>query len=250
MKELYKTLFSCIDNTVLGGDDTAERIEKLCSNSLQMKNEAAGISHVAAVCVYPVFVKQAKTILKDSDIKVASVAGAFPAGQSPIEVKISEVRYALEQGADEIDMVISRGSFLEGNFNKVQDEVAQIKQACGEKTLKVILETGELKTAENIYKASMLAIEGGADFIKTSTGKISVGATLEAAESMLKSIRDYREKTQKWVGFKAAGGISTPEEALQYYKLAQNILGEKEINNQKFRIGASRLTDKLFDVLL
>lgn len=250
MKELYKTLFSCIDNTVLGGDDTAERIEKLCSNSLQMKNEAAGISHVAAVCVYPVFVKQAKTILKDSDIKVASVAGAFPAGQSPIEVKISEVRYALEQGADEIDMVISRGSFLEGNFNKVQDEVAQIKQACGEKTLKVILETGELKTAENIYKASMLAIEGGADFIKTSTGKISVGATLEAAESMLKSIRDYREKTQKWVGFKAAGGISTPEEALQYYKLAQNVLGEKEINNQKFRIGASRLTDKLFDVLL
>lgn len=250
MKELYKTLFSCIDNTVLGGDDTAERIEKLCTNSLQMKNEAAGISHVAAVCVYPVFVKQAKTILKDSDIKVASVAGAFPAGQSPIEVKISEVRYALEQGADEIDMVISRGSFLEGNFNKVQDEVAQIKQACGEKTLKVILETGELKTAENIYKASMLAIEGGADFIKTSTGKISVGATLEAAESMLKSIRDYREKTQKWVGFKAAGGISTPEEALQYYKLAQNILGEKEINNQKFRIGASRLTDKLFDVLL
>lgn len=250
MKELYKTLFSCIDNTVLGGDDTAERIEKLCSNSLQMKNEAAGISHVAAVCVYPVFVKQAKTILKDSDIKVASVAGAFPAGQSPIEVKISEVRYALEQGADEIDMVISRGSFLEGNFNKVQDEVAQIKQACGEKTLKVILETGELKTAENIYKASMLAIEGGADFIKTSTGKISVGTTLEAAESMLKSIRDYREKTQKWVGFKAAGGISTPEEALQYYKLAQNVLGEKEINNQKFRIGASRLTDKLFDVLL
>lgn len=250
MKELYKTLFSCIDNTVLGGDDTAERIEKLCTNSLQMKNEAAGISHVAAVCVYPVFVKQAKTILKDSDIKVASVAGAFPAGQSPIEVKISEVRYALEQGADEIDMVISRGSFLEGNFNKVQDEVAQIKQACGEKTLKVILETGELKTAENIYKASMLAIEGGADFIKTSTGKISVGATLEAAECMLKSIRDYREKTQKWVGFKAAGGISTPEEALQYYKLAQNVLGEKEINNQKFRIGASRLTDKLFDVLL
>lgn len=249
MNEQYKTLFSCIDNTVLGGDDTADRIAKLCSSSLEMKDEAAGIDNVAAVCVYPVFVKQAKTLLKASPIKVASVAGAFPAGQSPIEVKISEVRYALEQGADEIDMVISRGSFLEGDYEKVRREVAQIKEACGENTLKVILETGELKTPENIYQASMLAMEGGADFIKTSTGKIPVGATLEAAEIMLKSIRDYRQKTQKWVGFKAAGGISTPEEALQYYKLAQNILGEENINKQKFRIGASRLTDKLFNIL-
>ena len=249
MNEKLKNLFSCIDNTALGGDDTRERIQTLCSRSLEMVDESKGIHPVAAVCVYPVFVRQAKQLLKDSSIRVVSVAGAFPAGQSPIEVKLKEVEFALREGADEIDMVLSRGSFLEGEKAKCFDEIAAIKQCCGTKTLKVILETGELKTPENIGEASMLAMEAGADFIKTSTGKIGVGATLQAAECMLKAINKYRQNTSKLIGFKAAGGISTPEEALAYYELAEHIVGKEMLTNQKFRIGASRLTEKLYSVL-
>ena len=247
--DLYKRLFSCIDNTSLGGDDTKERIAQLCHSSLQMQDAERGIDHVAAVCVYPVFVAQAKQLLAQSDIQVASVAGAFPAGQSPIEIKLQEVRYALDQGADEIDMVLSRGSFLEGERQKVFDEVAAIKECCGNHHLKVILETGELKTPDNIYDAGMLAMEAGADFIKTSTGKIAVGATLEASQSMLQAIADFYKKTKKWVGFKAAGGISTPEVALEYYHLAEKVYGAKNITKQIFRIGASRLTNSLYALL-
>lgn len=244
MKEQLIRIFSCIDNTALGGDDTQERIQKLCQSSLDMQTER--ISHVAAVCVYPVFVRQAKNMLKDSGIHVASVAGAFPAGQSPIEVKLQEVRYALDEGADEIDMVLSRGAFIEGRVNQCFDEVAAIKEVCGNRTLKVILETGELKEAKLIYDASMLSMKAGADFIKTSTGKIAVGATLEVAQVMLNAIKEFAKISKKMVGFKAAGGISTPEEALEYYKLAQETYGLEGITDQKFRIGASRLTEKLF----
>lgn len=249
MIQKYKKIFSCIDNTSLGGDDTQERIDNLCSSSLQMIDSERGIFHVAAVCVYPVFVRQAKARLEASGIKVASVAGAFPSGQSPIEVKIQEVKYALEEGADEIDMVISRGAFLEGKYTQVQSEVEAIKNVCGDKTLKVILETGELQSAENIYKASMLAMEAGADFIKTSTGKIPVGATIEAARTMLKAISDFYKNSKKLIGFKAAGGISTPEEALLYFDEAVKVYGLENITNQKFRIGASRLTQKLYGFL-
>lgn len=207
------------------------------------------LGRVAAVCVYPRFVSVAKRVLDNSGIMVASVAGAFPHGQLPINLKVEEVKYAIGEGADEIDMVLSRGALLAGEDNVVRDEVAMMKEACQGKTLKVILETGELPSPTLIRKASILAIEGGADFIKTSTGKIGVGATLEAAEVMLKCIADSVKINKKRVGFKAAGGISTPEEALAYAEMAKKILGEEYINNQSFRIGASRLTDRLYSIL-
>ena len=249
IQEGLRRVFTCIDNTTLEGSDTHERVEQLCRRSMELHDDARGIDHVAAVCVYPVFVRQARNILINSGIRVASVAGAFPSGQSPLEVKLHEVKYAVDEGADEIDMVISRGSFLEGDYNKVFDEVAAIRAITQGRTLKVILETGELKTPENIMKASELAIDAGADFIKTSTGKIAISATLEAAEAMLTTIKKYYERTGKRVGFKAAGGISTPEEVLKYYQLTERIMGLEYINNQFFRIGASRLTEKLFSFL-
>lgn len=250
--ETYDSLrrvFSCIDNTTLEGSDTRAKVEKLCNRSLMLQDSGRGINHVAAVCVYPVFVKLASQCLRGSGIHVASVAGAFPAGQSPLFVKLQEVRYALDEGADEIDMVISRGSLLEGDYAKVFDEIAEIKSEVGERTLKVILETGELPNSELIAKASELAIKAGADFIKTSTGKIAVSATLDASEVMLKIIKKHYEETGRWVGFKAAGGISTPEEVLKYYDLTVKILGKEQTTNQFFRIGASRLTERLFGFL-
>ena len=247
--EALKRVFTCIDNTTLEGNDTYKKVEALCRRSMELNDAKRGIGHVAAVCVYPVFVKQARGLLHGSGIKVASVAGAFPHGQSPLKVKLEEVRYALDEGAEEIDMVLSRGLLLEGEYNRVREEVAMMKGLCAEKTLKVILETGELPSERYIRKASELAIEGGADFIKTSTGKIAVNATLEAAEVMLEVIKNHYEHTGKWIGFKAAGGISTPDEVLKYEQLAERIIGEKQITNQFFRIGASRLTDRLFAFL-
>lgn len=247
--EGLRQVFTCIDNTTLEGSDTRERVERLCQRSMELQDAGRGIGHVAAVCVYPVFVRQARKCLCGSGIRVASVAGAFPAGQSPLPVKLMEVQYALDEGADEIDMVISRGSLLEGDYRKVQEEVAEIREISEGRTLKVILETGELQTPELIAKASELAIAGGADFIKTSTGKIAVNATLEAAEVMLGVIKKHYEETGRWVGFKAAGGISTPDEVLKYYHLACRIVGKKQTTNQFFRIGASRLTERLFTFL-
>jgi len=244
-----RTVFSCIDNTTLEGNDTRQRVEELCYSSLNMVDEKRGIGPVAAVCVYPVFVRQACQLLKGSGIRVASVAGAFPSGQSPLPVKLAEVQYAIDEGADEIDMVISRGVLIEGNENYVFDEISSIRHCCQEKTLKVILETGELLSSSLVLKASEIAINAGADFIKTSTGKIAVSATPEASRVMLETIRTHHEKTGKWVGFKAAGGISTLEQALLYYNLTASIVGEKQINNQFFRIGSSRLPHRLFSFL-
>ena len=244
-----RQIFSCIDNTTLEGSDNNARVEQLCRRSLELQDAAQGISHVAAVCVYPIFVAHARKCLEGSNIKVASVAGGFPSGQIPLQLKLQEVRYAVDEGADEIDMVISRGAFLAGDYARVYDEIAAICEEAKGKTLKVILETGELQTPENIAHASELAIEAGADFIKTSTGKIAVSATLEAAEIMLQTIANFHKKTGKWVGFKAAGGISTPEEVLKYYILAKNIVGVEQTTNQYFRIGASRLTERLFSFL-
>lgn len=244
-----RQVFSCIDNTTLEGSDNTARVEQLCRRSLELQDAGQGIGHVAAVCVYPVFVSFARKCLEGSGIKVASVAGGFPAGQMPLPLKLQEVRYAVEEGADEIDMVISRGAFLAGDYARVADEIAAIREEAKDCTLKVILETGELKTPENIARASQIAMEAGADFIKTSTGKIAVSATLEAAEVMLRNIAIFHNKTGRWVGFKAAGGISTPEEVLKYYHLAQEIVGTEHTTNQFFRIGASRLTECLFDFL-
>ncbi len=247
--EALKCVYTCIDNTTLEGYDTHQRVQQLCQHSIDLQDESKGIGHVAAVCVYPVYVRLAKKCLEGSGISVASVAGAFPSGQSPIAVKLHEVQYAIDEGADEIDTVISRGSFLEGNYNKVYDEIAAIREITSGHILKVILETGELCSSDNIAKASELAIAAGADFIKTSTGKIAVSATLEAAEVILKTIKKHHDTTNKWVGFKAAGGISTPEEVLKYYLLATQIVGKKQTTNQFFRIEASRLTNRLFDFL-
>ncbi len=245
--EAYRFVLSVIDLTTLEGSDNAQKINELCQTAISFKDEARHIPSTAAVCVYPPFVAQAKQLLKGTDIHVASVAGAFPAGQSPIEIKVAEVKYAVNAGADEIDMVISRGKFLEGNYQEVFDEIVAIKKACGEAHLKVILETGELKTADNIYAASMMAMEAGADFIKTSTGKISVNATPESFLIMLDAINDYYKQTGKIVGMKPAGGISDAETSILYVKILENVLGEKWLNKQYFRIGASRLAKKIIE---
>lgn len=244
--EAYRFILSCIDLTTLEGNDNALKINELCSVAKSLKNEVRSMPSTAAVCVYPPFVAQAKQLLKGTDIKVASVAGAFPAGQSPIEIKVAEVRYAVQAGADEIDMVISRGKFLEGHHKEVADEIKAIKKACGSSVLlKVILETGELKTPDNIYDASMLAMHSGADFIKTSTGKIAVNATPEAFIVMMDAIADFYKETGKMVSIKAAGGISDAETAMLYVKMLEQVLGEKWLDKSHFRIGASRLANRV-----
>ncbi len=248
--EAYKKILSLIDLTTLEGSDTEKKIISLCNKAKGYKLKGKGIPNVAAVCVYPPFVKIAKKNLEDTGIKVASVAGAFPSGQSPLFVKIEEVKYAINEGADEIDMVISRGKFLEGNYQEVFDEIAAIKYVCGDKHLKVILETGELESLKNIRKASEIAINAGADFIKTSTGKISPAATEPAFIVMLDTIKEYYEKTEKMIGVKPAGGISEPWQALNYLVLVKDILGDKWLNKNYFRIGASRLADKILTEIL
>ncbi len=243
----YRFILNVIDLTTLAGSDNAQKIAQLCEKALSFKSAEKNIPTTAAVCVYPPFVAQAKSLLKGTGVQVASVAGAFPAGQSPIEIKIAEVAYTVAQGADEIDMVISRGKFLEGDYQTVYNEIAAIKAACGQAHLKVILETGELKTADNIYKASQLAIAAGADFIKTSTGKIDVNATPESFLVMLDAIKAHYDETGVMIGMKPAGGIADAETAIYFLKILENVLGEKWLTNRYFRIGASRLADKIYE---
>ncbi|NQU34338.1 MAG: deoxyribose-phosphate aldolase [Bacteroidetes bacterium] len=240
------SILSLIDLTTLSGDDTEKRITDLCNKATSYENKVAGISNVAAVCVYPIFAKLVSSLLSSTEVKTACVAGAFPSGQSPLNIRILEVEDAVNNGADDIDMVISRGKLIEGNFNYVYNEVAAIKKACGKTHLKVILETGELGTVQNIRKASELSILGGADFIKTSTGKIQPAATIEAFIIMLDTIKEYFDKTGIMIGIKPAGGISEVDDAIIYYFLVSEILGEKWLNNQYFRIGASRLADNVY----
>ena len=241
-KETLKFALSCIDLTSLEGSDTSEKITALCEKAISIPT--------AAVCVYPVFVKQAKALLDETFIQTATVAGAFPAGQIPIELKIKEVAYAIEQGAQEIDMVISRGKFLEGQYDEVASEIAAIKKICGPNILlKVILETGELKDLELIFKASELAMDAGADFIKTSTGKIPVNATPESFATMCIAIKKFHQKTGKQIGIKPAGGISDVETTLFFVKILENILGTEWMTPRLFRIGASRLADVLLNEL-
>ena len=243
-------MLNFVDLTTLEGSDNADRIEQLCEKGISLPAMGEGIRGVAAVCVYPSFVALAADILQGTGIKVASVAAGFPSGQIPLHLKVNEVEYAVEQGADEIDIVISRGTFLEGDFEQVFDEIAMLKEACGDAHLKVILETGELGTLTNIKIASLLAIDAGANFIKTSTGKIPVAATPEAAWVMLTCIKEHFEATGNKIGFKAAGGISDPMQALLYTKLVEKILGKEWLNNSLFRIGASRLVDRLMEKIV
>ncbi len=248
--QVLQLALNLIDLTTLEGNDTHIKVEELCRKAKGFSFQHSNLLNTAAVCVYPVFIETAKKVLSNSEVKVASVAGAFPSGQSPIEVKVAEVEYAVSKGADEIDMVISRGLFLEGEYQTVSNEIKAIKKVCKEAHLKVILETGELQTYENIYKASVIAMESGADFIKTSTGKININATPEAAFVMVSAIKEFFEKTTKMVGFKPAGGIATPEDAILYIKIVENVLGEKWLNNKYFRIGASRLADRLVEKII
>jgi deoxyribose-phosphate aldolase len=248
-REALETLFSCIDLTTLEGTDNKKRINGLCEQALEFKNVLNGKT-VAAVCVYSPFIRQSKSVLKGSDICVATVACAFPSGQLPLSLKIEEVKWAVSEGADEIDMVISRGKLLEGDFDAIYEEVSQVKKACGTSHLKVILETGELQTVQLIRKACELAIQGGADFLKTSTGKISPAATPEAVVIMLDTIKEYHIATNIKIGLKPAGGISEPENALLYYKLVKEIVGKDWLNNKLFRIGASRLAEKIKTLLI
>lgn len=247
IKVYAKKCVSFIDLTTLEGSDTFEKVRILCDKGMK-PSVIPGLS-CAAICIYPRFISFTKNKLKGSGLKTASVATSFPSGQVPLDLKLQEVKYCIEQGAEEIDMVILRGEFLSGNYELVKDEIRQIKGLCNSSKhpvhLKVILETGELKTNENIYNASVLAIEGGADFIKTSTGKINPAATIESAYVMLMAIKEHYENTGKRVGFKPAGGIRTTEEALQYVSLVKNVVGNEWLKPELFRIGASSLLDNL-----
>ena len=246
---IYKTILGLIDLTTLNGNDTNEKVKNLCRQAVAFENKELGTPKTAAVCVYPVFAGTVSEELKGTGIQTACVAGAFPSGQSPLAARLLEVNYALEHGADEIDMVISRGRLIEGDANFVLQEVKAHKAACGDKHLKVILETGELKTPALIRQACEIALEGGADFLKTSTGKVVPAATHEAVLIMLDTINEYFKSEGRKVGIKPAGGISTPHEALNYYLLVKNVLGEKWLNNQLFRIGASRLAGNLYQAI-
>lgn len=244
-RETMIQILSIVDLTTLEGTDNEARISAICDKAKRLQSIADDIPGVAAVCFYPPFVRQARQELEGTGIHVASVAGAFPSGQSSLAVKVEEVKFAVGEGADEIDTVISRGRMLAGDYSFVSDEVAAIKEACGEAHLKVILETGELQSVELIRKASEIAIEAGADFIKTSTGKVQPAATPEAFYIMADTIREYHARTGNKVGIKPAGGISTPEQALIYRNILLELLGNEWLNKKLFRIGASRLTDAL-----
>lgn len=248
--ESLKTIFQCIDFTTLEAFDNETKINDFCSKALSFKDNDLHIS-VPAVCIYSPFVRQAKELLRGSGIKVATVACAFPSGQMPFELKRREVEYCVEQGADEVDMVISRGTFLAGRLDEVYEEIKSVRKACAPPVrLKVILETGELKSVENIRRASEMAINAGADFIKTSTGKSPVSATPLAAIIMCDTIKEYFEATGRMVGFKPAGGMSTIDDALTYFYIVREVLGDRWLNKDYFRVGTSRLAGKVMDELM
>ena len=236
-----------MDLTTLEGQDTPGKAAALCSKAMRPDPVDVSVPSVAAVCVYPNLVQHAKARLGESGVKVASVATAFPSGQSPTEIKVAEARAVVELGADEVDMVIDRGAFLSGRYAKVFDEIVRVKEACGDVHLKVILETGELGTYDNVRRASLLAIAAGADFVKTSTGKISPAATLPVTLCMMEAVRDVYVETGRKIGIKPAGGIRASKQAVQYLVTLYETLGPEWMTPDLFRFGASSL---LNDVLL
>ena len=242
-----KLILNMIDLTTLEGKDTDGKVKQLCYKAMHLHDAVPGLPTVAAVCVYPSMVKVARKALEGSGIKVASVSTAFPSGQAPRDIKLRDTRFAVSEGADEIDMVISRGRFHAGEYNFVFDEIAAIKEACGDARLKVILETGELGTYDKVRRSSDIAMYAGADFIKTSTGKIQPAATMPVTLVMLEAIRDFYYKTGKMIGMKPAGGISKSKLALHYLVMLKEVLGEDWLNNEWFRFGASSLAN---DVLM
>ncbi len=240
-----KLALAMIDLTTLEGQDTPGKVRQLCQKAMHLHDALPDLPHVAAVCVYPNMVGVARQALGKSGIHVASVATAFPSGMSSLDIKLADTRLAVEAGADEIDMVISRGAFLAGDYGRVFDEIAAVKEACGEAHLKVILETGELGTLDRVRQASVLAMHAGADFIKTSTGKVQPAATMEVTLVMLQAIRDFYKDTGRMVGMKPAGGISKAKPAIHYLVMLRETLGEAWLTPEWFRFGASSLANDL-----
>lgn len=245
--QALKMALNMIDLTTLEGKDTPNKVRQMCYKAMHLHDVHEGLPTVAAVCVYPSMVGVAKKEVINSGVKVASVSTAFPSGQAPLSVKLMDTKFAVEEGADEIDMVISRGKFLSGEYNFVFDEIAAIKEACGRARLKVILETGELVTLDNVRRASDIAMYAGADFIKTSTGKIQPAATMQVTYTMLEAIRDFKDATGIQIGMKPAGGISNSKLALHNLVMVKEVLGNDWLTNEWFRFGASSLAN---DVLM
>ncbi len=234
-----------LDVTTLEGADSVGKVRQMCAKAMRPLPEDPEVGPAAAVCVYPSLVRVAKKAVEKSAVRVASVATAFPSGQSRLKERLAEIRFAVGEGADEIDMVIARGKFLRGEHRAVFDEIVRCKEACGEARLKVILETGELRTYDNVRLASEIAMAAGADFIKTSTGKVQPAATLPVTLVMLEAIRDFMDRTGRKVGMKPAGGISTAKLAIQYLVMVKETLGAGWLSNEWFRFGASSLTNDL-----
>ena len=243
--EVKKQILNCIDLTTLKCTDTEESVLKFTEKVNDLTDSYPDIPTIAAVCVYPNMAEIVSDSLEADGVKVACVSGGFPSSQTFMEVKVAETAMALHCGADEIDIVMPVGKFLSGDYEGVCDEISELKDICGDKKLKVILETGVLMTAENIKKAALICMYSGADFIKTSTGKEAISATPDAALVMCEAIREYYKETGRKVGFKAAGGINTVKKALAYYTIVKEVLGNEWLNNEWFRIGASSLANPL-----
>ncbi len=248
--DVYRFLFNTIDLTTLKSTDSPQSVAKFVERVNDFDDEHPELKNVAAICVYPNFAQVVSTILDVTNVNVACVSGCFPSSQSFVEVKVAETALAVEGGADEIDIVFNLGNYFDGDYEEVCDEIQEIKHACRDARLKVILETGALKTAENIKNASILSLYSGADFLKTSTGKEYPGASLEAAYVMAQCIKEYYEKTGNMVGFKASGGVATTEEAVAYFTIIKEVLGDQWLTNEYFRIGASRLANNLLSDIL
>lgn len=248
--DVKKLLFNCIDLTTLKCTDSEESVLKFTEKVNEFDEKYPDIKNVAAICVYPNFAKIVSQSLEVENVGIACVSGGFPSSQTFLEIKIAETAMAVHEGATEIDIVLSVGKFLSGDYEGVCDEIQELKSVCGDKHLKVILETGALNSAENIKKASILSMYSGADFIKTSTGKESPAATPEAAYVMCSTIKEYYAKTGRKIGFKPAGGINTVKDALVYYTIVKEVLGEEWLNNEYFRLGTSRLANLLLSEII
>ena len=248
--DVKKFLFGSIELTTLSTTDTEEKVLRMVEKVNRFDREYPDIPHVAAVCVYPVFTELVSKCLEVDGVEITNVCGNFPSSQARMEVKVAETQLAVADGATEIDIVLPVGKFLSGDYEGVCDDISEMKQACGAAPMKVILETGDLETASNIKKAALLSMYAGADYIKTSTGKEKVSATPEAAYVMCQAIKAYHEKTGIQIGFKPAGGINTVMDAIIYYTIVQQVLGEQWLTNKWFRMGTSRLTNLLLSEIL
>lgn len=248
--EVKKFLFHCIDLTTLKCTDSEQSVMKFTEKVNEFDDKYPDLDNVAAICVYPNMAEIVNDTLEADHVNIACVSGGFPSSQTFTEVKVAETAMALHAGADEIDIVIPVGKFLEGDYEGMCDEIEELKEVCGDKHLKVILETGALKTASNIKKASILSMYSGADFIKTSTGKENPAATPETAYVMCNAIKEYHRETGRKIGFKPAGGINTVKDALTYYTIVKEVLGKEWLNNQLFRLGTSRLANLLLSDIL